>query len=384
MISPVSAWERAAFGWLRETLEGTSAHGQSLSIDVAGTAIEASVAGARETDHGLAEQVKVQMLVRLDGAAAPQEPYRALAQAALPSRPRLTLRPRTRADDTGVSLGLNRPFKTSDGTFDSAVWVASDQDPETLSEILAIPEVRSTAVDLVRLGAERLRINEGDTNLVVDVWFRTRDPEAREKLRQSLAGVARLSKTLPRFTGEPARASTLSAIMEYAFLPLPLAGIVTSMSAYEWRAPLDVSPILMMLGTGLTLWLVSVPLAFVTARGRHNGFLLFKSTALPLLIGLPGLAVALGILVNGAWDEQRSSHHVEVVQKVSGDDDVLRVRDYRSPMAGMLALEVERELWDVVEPGDRVVLTVSEGRLGWRWLVEVRAEGRTSRNQRVR
>jgi hypothetical protein len=358
---------------LRENLEGATAQGPSLSIDVTGTAITACVVGARNTDHGLAEQVKVQMLVRLDSAVAPQAPYRALARATLPSRPRLTLRPRTQADDTGLSLGLNRAFATGDETFDSTLWVASDHAADMLSEILAIPDVRTTAVALVRLGAESLRMNEGDTNLVVDVWVRTRDPEAREKLRQSLAGVAALSQALPRFAGQPARASILSAIMEYAFLPLPLLGIVSSLGTYDWRAPLDVSPILMMLGAGLALWLGSFPLAFFAARGRHNGFLLLKSTAVPLLLGLPGIAVATGIFVNGAWDERRSAHGVEVVQKVSGDD-VLRVQDYRSGAAGTLSLEVERELWDVVEPGDRVVLTVSEGRLGWPWLADVRAE----------
>ena len=370
----MSAWERAAFGWLRENLEGAAAHGSSLSIDATGTAVAASVVGARNTDHGLAEQVKVQWLVRLDSAVAPRAPYRAQERATLSSRPRLTLRPRTHTDDTGIWLGLNRGFATGDETFDTTMWVASDHAADVLSEILAIPDVRTTAVALVRLGAESLRLNEGDTNLIVDVWVRTRDPEAREKLRRSLAGVAALSKALPRFAGQPARASILSAIMEYAFLPLPLLGIVSSLGTYDWRAPLDVSPILTMLGAGLALWLVSVPLAFVSARGRHNGYLLFKSTAIPLLIGLPGISVATGIVVNGAWYEQRSAHRVEVLQKLSGDDDVLRVNDYRSGTVGTLSLEVERALWDVVEPGDRVVLTVSEGRLGWPWLADVRAE----------
>ncbi len=354
-------------------MEDGSAQDSSLSIDVGGTTISAAVIGARNTDIEPAEQVQVRLRVSLDFATTPGASYRSEGRATLPTRPRLILRPRTPSDDLGISLGLNRPFPSGDEAFDSSVWVASTHQAG-VSDLLAIPDVRSATVALLRLGAESLRMNDGDTNLTIDVWLRTRDPDARNKLREALPVVASLSRALPRFTGDPPRASILSAIMEHAFLPLPLLGIVSSLGSYEWRAPLDTTPVLVLIGFGLALGVVSTPLAFLAARGRHNGFLLFKSTAIPLLVGLPGLAVTVGILLNGAWDEQHAKHRAEVLEKRSGDDDELRVRDYRPGAAGALSFEVERELWDVVEPGDQVVLTVSEGRLGWPWLADVQAE----------
>ena len=92
------------------------------------------------------------------------------------------------------------------------------------------------------------------------------------------------------------------------------------------------------------------------------------------IFGLLAFSVGLGHLINGCDDGALERHEVEVLSKDSDEGDYsFDVEDFRSGESGSVTVDVGRDLWERTEPGQRVVLVVGPGRLGWPWLAGVEA-----------
>jgi hypothetical protein len=250
--------------------------------------------GARQAPRPTELRVEIRADLPEPAPAVPGAGYRSDAHATLSHRPRLRVRPATRTDTLARSFGLGVAPSTGDRDFDAALWIDHDGPRSELREVLASPDVRAQCVALERVGAEAIRLHHEGIGLAVDLWLAPGSARAPEQLRGALRAVSALSSALPRFSGPVGRRSRVSWIMENAFLPWPLIGFIAAMGSYDVH-PVAATTLLAALGLGLAAWLCVVPIAYLVARARTDGGMLFVSTAVPLLVALPALSVVAAI-----------------------------------------------------------------------------------------
>ena len=91
-----------------------------------------------------------------------------------------------------------------------------------------------------------------------------------------------------------------------------------------------------------------------------------------MFFGMPTLCLGLGFVINGWDDGALQRHAVEVRSKDSRKGRYFfLVKEFRPNEHGVLKVRARYEQWDRTAPGQKVVLVVGPGRLGWPWLLRV-------------
>jgi len=374
-----------------------------------GIAQLASLLRAEQVDDKAITLVQGQERIRIEiegwstGTAAPHVPgnvqcvlesaeaqsaavgYRQDPRRRVEGRPTLVLRAEKPADQKHKRWGLNREVQTADAEFDELVYIESEAPDEHVKAVLHAPETLSAVKTLLESGCQTVGINEEDHKLVVTFHLILQVPELAARLERIAEQVVLLRASLPLFVGDtqPIKHAKTGCIIGYAFLALVLAlisGFVTSLVSWKSYPTIDTYPVFVMLGIGLGVWLLFMPVAFLLARGRSRGAKQFFWLAGTAFFGLPLFTYGLGGIANSAFDSSLpQKHRVVVTNKQKRDTQKdshpyrLLVRSWRKGgQPHWLSLN-KRELWNNTKPGDKVDVVVGPGLFGWEWLVDVRA-----------
>ncbi len=306
-------------------------------------------------------------------------PYR--APFGVPSPAPLTLRARTAGDRRGVSLGMNRDFRTGDRHFDDLVYVESDAPAAHLEATLASPAVRAALAEGITARGATVTLAE-DGSLTAR-FAKTSAADASDPLvRPLMTWFEGIVQGLPTFV--PGKRPLAGTVAEWTLIVTLLGSMGVCFAAlfplvrYEL---LDNDLALVSLAAGAVGAVATWPVLALLSRGRASGWNTFRAYAFFSLLG--GLAGSFGIarVINCAFDDQPSKTHlvevvsVQTVNTKSGTSYLAVVRSWR-PGESTLKLKVGSSTASYARTSKRVLVTTRPGVLGAEWAVGVAAAPR--------
>lgn len=289
--------------------------------------------------------------------------------------PRIVLRREGALDRGGKSLGINREIELGDPGFDAAVYIETEAPDAFVRAVLAGPEARSAALDLVRGPAGGLQLDDGRLVIHLDAaGLADPRPDELHALLDRLGALAR-ALTVPKDI--PSRAELVRRRSVGHIAGLAAGWLVAVLVAVLLRPPpvLAWGPIFAALGLGALLWLLALVAVGRVLRGAADSLRWFVICAFVYLLAVPFAGMKLALLANAAFDRApaTSARHDATVIDAS-ESLVLLDIDGLTPGEPTTRMSVRRTMapgtWS---PGRRAVtVSTRPGALGWPWLAEVR------------
>jgi hypothetical protein len=380
-------WQAEALAWLAE-LTGGVVEGDRVRV-VRGPTTAAAFVGTRSMIAGAPIELEVLVRTRVEtasgdeSAAAEQGPFRSPAprRRRVRGRPRIALGARFATSDLTI-VEPDRPLPPADPRLQGVLFASDATDAEAL-EVLGAADLQSRLAELFALRCDSVSINEGGEWIFLR--FRLQRPDGEgEHLRPSVEEGARvralvdayvaLLGALPVFVGAARERSWLSKLARGFLWLTPLVGIPASIAGVSWRPTID--PPIALVGASVALWALGLLGAWLVVRRKRRAtrkrLRSLAGLGLLSLLGPPSVCLGLGLLINGCDPGARERHSVEVLSKHRHKSrHYFDVKDFRPGASGFVTVTAEYDLWERAKPGERVVLVVGPGRLGWPWLARV-------------
>jgi len=386
--SDLNPWEPEALAWLAGLTGGVIVRDERVRIE-RGPAVAEAFVSLHHRVHGerMPTEVEVQLRARVETApddesaeqGAGQGPFRSASSA----RRRVRGRPRLALGARFVTGGVtivepDRRLPPGDPRLDG-VCFASDASDAEVEEVLSAASLKGRIADLLEQRCDSVSINEGGEWLFVRFRLQPLAAEEGERVRGIVQAFVALLEALPVFVGPARRRSPLSALSRAFPWLLPIAGIPLAAAGTSWRLPIDELPPVACAGVGFVLWALYMLGLWLSLRRKQRGRPASLRRPLARLgfvtfFGLLTSCMGLGLLINGCDSGALERHSVEVVSKRQHKSRrTLDVKEFRPGASGLLRVAAGDELWAGTAPGQRVVLVLGRGRLGWPWLAGVEA-----------
>lgn len=289
--------------------------------------------------------------------------------------PRIVLRREGALDRGGKSLGINREIQLGDAGFDAAVYIETEAPDAFVRDVLAAPEARAAAHDLVRGPAGGLQLDEGRLVIRLDAaQLAEPRPDEVHAVLDRLLALAR-ALTVPKDI--PSRAEIVRRRSVGHIAGLAGLWLVAVLVAVMLRPPqvLSWSPIFAALGLGLGLWALVLVVVGLVLRGAADSMRWFVICAVVFLFAVPFAGMKLALLANAGLDRGAETTERRAVTVVDAAETRLLLDiDGLVPDEPTTRMTVPKDIapgtWS---PGRRSATVVTRpGALGWPWLVEVR------------
>jgi hypothetical protein len=289
--------------------------------------------------------------------------------------PRIVLRREGALDRGGKALGINREIQLGDDSFDAAVYIETEAPDAFVRAVLAAPEARSAALDLVRGPAGGLHLDDG--RLVIHLGAAQLADPRPDELHATLERLLALQRSLAVPKDIPSRADIVRRRSVGHIAGLAALWLVAVLVAVFVRPPpvLAWGPIFAALGLGVGLWLLVLVVVGLIRRGAADSLRWLLICAVAYLLAVPFAGMKLALLANAALDRGPEQVERKAVTVVDASDSlVLLDIDALVPDEPSTRLSVRRTMapgtWST---GRRsATLVIRPGALGWPWLAEAR------------
>lgn len=289
--------------------------------------------------------------------------------------PRIVLRREGRLDRGGKALGINREIQLGDAGFDDAVYIETEAPDAFVRGVLAAPEARAAALELVRGPAGGLQLDDG--RLVIHLGAAELTEPRADELHATLERLIALQRALAVPKDIPSRADIVRRRSVGHIAGLAALWLVAVLVAVMLRPPLvlEWGPVFAALGVGVGLWLLVLVVVGLILRGAADSLRWLLICAVAYLLAVPFAGMKLALLANATFDRGPEQIERKAVTVVDASDSLVLL-DVDALVADepTTRLSVRRTMapgtWS---PGRRsATLVVRPGALGWPWLAEVR------------
>jgi len=257
--------------------------------------------------------------------------------------------------------GLVREVQTGDTAFDKAVYIESAMTDEDIRTTLLDPAVRHAIRELLSLSSA-VTIADGRVKVTLRKTDLTFDPiglRARLGLLRVIAGAPRprIATKIP----EP-RAVTLLKRVLYFAAPIPPALWVVAGIYFPTTSKM---PALLSAFSGFVVWVLVQPLLTRVLRGRSTSHRELFLARIYTFLFLPGLAIGLLLVANGALDRSPVEHvKMRVAHSSTDSDDSSKMWvDAVEPEGDSHSYAFKTQVAD----GTALTVPMRAGALGWRW-----------------
>jgi hypothetical protein len=281
-------------------------------------------------------------------------------------------------DRIGKGLRINREFAIGDAAFDSAVYIESDEDDDTLRRTLESSEIRDAIRVLVETSKGAL-LSPHDVSFEVAKGKKLFDPENLERACAALAVLHTLlghirddadpyGRSLRPRRAHPKPSQTRMVVCSSSIACLVIACFALPAPPAETSGPIKIG-----LTVGAIAWFIMVVVCVILFRGRSTSFRRILILGLCYLILLPFSWIALRAV--NSWNDAsppvRRAAEARLVGQSKGGP-VLDVR-VQSASGEWVVMSPNRSphtnLFDYNWGPARA--TTKAGSLGWMWLVSV-------------
>lgn len=242
--------------------------------------------------------------------------------------------------------------------------------------VLAAPAARSAVLELLRAGCPKVTIDGPAGAVAVQIDDRGYDWIA-QPVERVLPILARLRASLPTFaeSGRTWRRPVIDWLGPAVGFTSLVGGLaLTTLGMLRWEPEASGDLFAHAARIGLPAWAVVAVLFFFLSRGRPGALVTFGCTVAPMLVGLPALVAGGALTINATLDRGPAEMRPvtvlrkEVEDSRSGRQHLLRVESWRSGRGEPERIEVTEAQHGAAREGQRVLVRIRPGRLGWRWM----------------
>ena len=294
-------------------------------------------------------------------------PFRSEARPRIESPAPLTLRFESKTDRVGKRLRLNRETQTGDAAFDERVYLESDAPDALVLATLVDPATRAGVVTCLTLGCKELTLDdEGYLGAELELTSEARvAPESISTLLDALASTA---EGIPPLQGRGHHRSRVRVIPTAAVVVTLLSWLLFYLVDWLWE-PIGSDLYTTAKLGGFVLWVLLLPVLFITLRGRSVSLRDFLTSAFLLALGLPLSAVDLLLTSNALLDSSEPSAHVTQVKsryRTTGKNASNHVKlDSWREGEETIESKIGNRLYYELSQGQAVTVTTRRGYLGW-------------------
>ena len=294
-------------------------------------------------------------------------PFRDGTKARIESPAPLTLRFESKLDRIGKWLRINRETQTGDPAFDDRVYLESEAPDALVLAALVDRGTRAGVVACLTLGCASLTLDD-QGYLGAEVALTNEASVAPESITTVLDTLAATAEGIPPLQGRGHHRSRVGVIPTIAVLGTLLSWPLFYLVDWLWE-PLGSDLYETALLGGLALWVLLLPILFITLRGRSVSLRDFLMSAIFLALGLPLGGADLLLTLNGLLDRSAPSAHVTQVRsrrRTTGKNSSNHVKlDSWHEGEQTVEIKIGDSLYDELPQGQAVTVTTRRGYLGW-------------------
>jgi hypothetical protein len=294
-------------------------------------------------------------------------PFRAGTHARIESPAPLTLRFESKLDRIGKWLRINRETQTGDPSFDDRVYLESEAPDALVLAALVDRGTRAGVVACLTLGCASLTLDDAGY-LGAEIALTNEASVAPESIATVLDTLAATAEGIPPLQGRGHHRSRVGVIPTIAVLGTLLSWPLFYLVDWIWE-PLGSDLYATAMLGGLLLWVLLLPILFITLRGRSVSLRDFLMSAIFLALGLPLGGADLLLTLNGLLDSSAPSAHVTQVKKrrhTTGRNSSSHVTlDSWHEGEQTIEIKIGDSLYDELPPGQAVTVMTRRGFLGW-------------------
>ena len=155
----------------------------------------------------------------------------------MPRPMKIKLRREEPDDKDHKAAGINREFQTGDPAFDERVYIDTDSEDEVIRAVLASPDARAAALDLLRKDCSSILVDDNAGNITLSIVEFTKRAPDQARAERLVENLARLARALPPVRGSGAVPVDPVGCPVFGGCALTILGLFAAPLIYFWISP---------------------------------------------------------------------------------------------------------------------------------------------------